>query len=139
VTPGWSAARALAGCLTCVSLAGCGLSVQSADLFLLTRTGAGRPLTLLVNDDGTIRCNGRRARPLPDQLLLRARDLADSLDMDAKRRLRIAPARASVYFYTVKLKDGTITFPDLAAASRQELAQTVLFVLQASPSCGVSG
>ena len=31
-------------------LAGCGLSVQSPDLFLLTRTGQGRTLTLLVSD-----------------------------------------------------------------------------------------
>ena len=35
-------------------LAGCGLSVQSPDLFLLTRSGAGGRLKLLVSDDGTI-------------------------------------------------------------------------------------
>ena len=43
--------------LIAVVLAGCGLNVQSADLFLLTRTGQGPKLTLLVNDSGTIRCN----------------------------------------------------------------------------------
>ena len=31
--------------LAALALAGCGLNVQSPDLFLLTRTGQGKPLT----------------------------------------------------------------------------------------------
>ena len=31
-------------------VAGCGLNVASPDLFVLNRTGQGKPLTLLVND-----------------------------------------------------------------------------------------
>jgi hypothetical protein len=123
--------------LLAVTLTACGLNVQSADLFVLTRTGQGKPLTLLVNDSGTIRCNGGSAKPLPDRLLLQARDLANSLDADAKAKLRIAPAPASVASYTVKLQDGTISFPDTAASKRSELAQAELFALQASHGpCG---
>ena len=32
-----------------IGLVGCGLNIQAADLFLLTRTGQGHTLTLLVS------------------------------------------------------------------------------------------
>ena len=35
-------------------LAGCGLDVKAPDLFLLTRTGQGKRLQLLVSDGGTV-------------------------------------------------------------------------------------
>ncbi len=110
----------------------CGLDVQSPDLFLLTRTGAGSKLTLLVNDSGTISCDGAAAKHLSDPLLLRARDLATSLDSDAKSKLRIPPSRNSVYSYSVQLQDGTIRFPDTAALKHGELAQAESFALQAA-------
>jgi hypothetical protein len=121
-----------------IALAGCGLNVQSPDLFLLKRTGQGHTLTLLINDGGTIRCNGGKPKQLSDQMLLQARALATSLDNDAKAKLQIATAApGSVDFYTVKLQDGKITFPDTAGASHRELAQTELFAVQAAQnSCG---
>jgi hypothetical protein len=122
----------------CLVLAGCGLNVNSPDLFLLTRTGEGRTLTMLVNDGGTIRCNGGKTKPLPDQLLLSARDLANQLDSDAKSKLHIPRSARSVFFYTVRLQDGTISFPDTAAAKHSELASAEQFVLQAAAACGVS-
>jgi hypothetical protein len=106
----------------------------------MTRTGEGRTLTLLLNDGGTIRCNGDRARTLADPLLLRARDLATSLDDDAKRGLRIPAPANSAFQYTVRLQDGTISFPDTAAAKHSELAQAELFAVQAAQqACGLSG
>ncbi len=115
-------------------LAGCGISEQSPDLFLLTRTGQGSTLTLLVKDDGTVRCDGRQARPLSDQQLLQARDLASTLDKDAKAALRIAPGAGSVYSYSVKLQDGAISFGDTAGAGHKELAQAELFTVQVAGS-----
>ena len=121
-------------------IAGCGFDVQSPDLFVLTRVGQGRTLTLLVNDGGTIRCDGGRARRLADPLLLRARDLAASLDGDAKRNLRIAAPPNSAFRYSVMLQDGTIAFPDTAAAGHSELAQVELFAVQAAQqACGLPG
>jgi len=132
--------RGAAALLAAVTLAGCGLNIQSPDLFLLTRTGSGSRLTILVNDSGTIRCDGGRARRLAGPLLLRARDLAASLDSDAKRSLRIPAPRDSVFRYTVRLQDGTISFPDTAARRRPELAQAELFALQAAQqACGLPG
>ncbi len=127
--------------LACLALgaAGC-LNVQDPDLFLLTRTGSGQKLTLLVNDGGTIRCNGGAAKPLPDKMLLVARDLATSLGTDAKRALHIRPGPHGVYLYTVKVQNGTISFPDTAARTHSELAQTELFAVQAAQGpCGLGG
>ncbi len=126
--------------LPAVGVAACGFDAQSPDLFLLTRTGQGKSLTLLVNDGGTIRCNGGAAKSLPDPMLLVARDLANSLNNDAKARLRIPAGAGTVFSYTVKLSDGTIWFPDTAARSRGELAQAELFAVQAAQGpCGLSG
>ena len=121
------------------TLPGCGLGVQSPDLFVLTRTGQGQKLTLLVNDGGTIRCNGGSKRPLSNTLLLSARDLATSLDNDAKAKLRTPTPANSAFTYTVKLMDGTISFPDTAARVRSELAQAELFAVQAADqACGLN-
>jgi hypothetical protein len=125
-----------------IVLAGCGLDVQAPDLFVLTRTGQRSKLTMLVNDSGTIRCNGGKARSLPDPLLLQARDLASALDGDAKEKLRIASRPGSVYHYTIDLQNGTISFPDNAPASGNypNLAQAELFAAQAAQqACGLSG
>ena len=131
---------ALGAALLAIALAGCGLDVQSPDLFLLTRSGAGQHLQLLVNDSGTISCDGRTAKPLSDALLLQARDLAASLDSDAKSKLRFAAARGSVFSYTIKLQDGTLSFPDTAAGRRSELAGVELWAVQAAQGpCGLSG
>jgi hypothetical protein len=126
------------GCVLAAAIVtGCGLQVQAADLFLVTRTGEGQRLSMLVNDDGTISCNGGKAKQLPDPLLLAARDLATSLNNDVKLRFTRTPA--SVFTYTVKVPNGTFTFPDTAASARKELAQLELFVIQAAADpCEVS-
>jgi hypothetical protein len=122
-----------------VALTGC-LNVQSPDLFLLTRTGAGAKLTLLVNDGGTIRCDGGPAKPLADALLIQARDLASELDGDAKDGLRFPRTPNSVEQYSIKLQNGTVSFPDTAGRKRKELAQIQLWAVQAAQRpCGLSG
>jgi hypothetical protein len=122
--------RPLALLALAVALAGCGLEVASPDLFLLTRRGGGPKVTLLVNSGGTIRCNGSKAKPLPDNLLLQARNLTVMLNRDARRHLHIPPAHNSVYDYSVKLQPGTITFPDSAARTHPELARLELMALK---------
>ena len=136
--PGRPLRVAVTALLLAGGVAGCGLDVQAPDLFLLTRTGQGERLTLLVNDSGTISCDGARPRSLPDPLLLEARDLANQLDGDAKAHLRIAVPANSVYRYTIRLQGGTISFPDTATASGKfpALAQAELFTVQAAQACG---
>ena len=123
---------------TVAGLAGCGFNVQSADLFQVTRIGQGEKLTLLVNDGGTIACNGGKPKSLPDKQLLQARDLSTKLNEDAKTKVRFPASARSVFSYTVKVQNGTFTFPDTAAGSRKELAQLELFVVQAAADpCGI--
>lgn len=123
--------RALALPALAVLVAGCGLQVQSPDLFLLTRTGGGKKVTLLVNSGGTIRCNGSQPKPLPDTLLLQARNqAAGTLNTDAQHHLHIPQTPDSVYRYQVKLQPGTITFPDTAARRHPELARFELLALK---------
>jgi len=121
-------------------IGGCGLDVQSPDLFLLTRTGSGPRLTLLVSDDGTISCDARPSKQLPGNTLIAVRDLTTSLNTDATHRLHIARTPQTVSTYTVRLQSGTISFPDTAARTHKELAQLVLFATQAAQSpCGLGG
>ena len=120
-------------------LAGC-FEVQSPDLFLLTRTGQGPKLTLLINDSGTIRCNGGKAKPVSNTTLIAARDLADNLASDAQSKLTIPDVAGSVYYFRIRMQQGTISFPDKASARRQVLAQAELFATQtAQRDCGLSG
>jgi hypothetical protein len=130
-----SAAAAAVAMLT----AGC-FDVRSADLFLLTRTGQGSRLTLLVNDGGTIRCNGGKAKAVSNTTLIAARDLADNLAGDAQDKLTIPRTPGTVYYYRIRLEQGTVAFPDRASATRKLLAQAELFAAQAAQrDCGLSG
>lgn len=106
------------------------MDIQQPDLFLLTRTGQGRQLALLVNSGGTVRCNGSHPKPLPDKLLLQARDMTGSLNQDARHHLHIPAGRGSVFRYRVKLQAGTIDFPDTAARSHPGLGQLELLALR---------
>jgi hypothetical protein len=132
--------RAAVALLLAALVTGCGFEVEEPDLFLVTRTGAqGHKLSLLVNDGGTISCNGGKPKNLPDPLLLQARDLASSLNTDVSDKLRFPPSARSVYSYTVKVQNGTLFFPDTAGSSRKELASLELFVVQAAANpCGLS-
>jgi hypothetical protein len=132
-------AVAAAAAAVAVLAAGC-FDVRSADLFLLTRTGQGSTLSLLVNDGGTIRCNGGKAKTVSNTTLITARDLADNLATDAQNKLTIPKAPGSVYYYRIRLQQGTISFPDRASATRKVLAQAELFAAQtAQQECGLSG
>jgi hypothetical protein len=132
-------ARFWATLIAAAVVAGCGLQVQSEDLFLATRTGEGKKLTMLVNYDGTISCNGGKAKMLSDPMLLDARDFTNNLDTDASNKLRFPQSRGSVFTYTVKVQNGTISFPDTAAAKHSEIAQFELFFVQAAANpCGIS-
>jgi hypothetical protein len=123
-----------------MALAGCGLNVRSPDLFLLTRTGQGSKLTLIVSDAGTIRCNGAKAKPISDPLLIQARDLSDSLASDAGQGLSLPWRPGSVFSYRISVQQGTIRFSDRAAGGHRELAQAELFAAQAAQrACGLSG
>jgi hypothetical protein len=137
---GRRAATVAVALVAALAVAGC-FDVQEPDLFLLTRTGPGAKLTLLVNDSGTISCNGAKAKPISSARLIQARDLADNLTNDAMAKLTIPPKPGSVNYFHIRMQQGTIAFPDKAADARHpNLAQAELFATQAAVQvCGLSG
>lgn len=114
-----------------VALGGCGLNVDLGDLFLITRTGNGTVLTELVDDSGGVTCDGhKQQKMLSSSQLITARDLADDLGTDAQKGLHLPPVAGSVYYYRIRLQQGTISFPDRAATAHQYLGPMEQFVLQ---------
>ncbi len=95
-----------------VVLAGCGS--PPADLFVVERSGPipGARLTLLVSDDGTVRCNGGPRRDAGSDRLLDARTLVRELGSAAEKDRSLAPGPGSVLRYRVRLEDGMVAFSD---------------------------
>ena len=78
-------ARSLGGGLAAaLLLGGCG-GIKAPDLFLVQRTGTvpGARLTLLVNEEGGVRCNGGRTLKLGDAQLVEARGMKQVTDLGA--------------------------------------------------------
>ena len=112
-------------------LAGCGGGEIQADLFLVVRAGnvPGARLTMLVNDAGLVTCNGSQ-HELPSNRLLDARQLQRDMKPYAKRKLHLLARRGSVFAYSVRDADGTVTFSDNSRNLPPKLARLPLFVLE---------
>jgi hypothetical protein len=140
VPGGRAGALAAGAAVITLVVTGCGLDVQAADLFLLTRTGQGSTLTLLVNDSGTVRCNGGKAKMISNARLIQARDLSDSLAKDARAGLNLPAGPGTVFSYRIRMQQGTVRFSDRDTTHHPELAQAELFAVQTAQSvCGLSG
>lgn len=118
---------ALAGC----ALAGCGAGVSAADLFVVYRSGPAphARLTLLVNEEGLVRCNGGPALKLSDKQLVKARAFQEELQSDASRHLTLAPRAKSVYSYLLRDENGSVRFSDNSSGQSTVMRELQLFVL----------
>jgi hypothetical protein len=126
---GARAGAAVAACLA-LALAGCG-GVSAADLFVVTRTGpAGAKLTMLVDEEGNVRCDGRPAGKLSDPMIVQARAIQEELHDPASAHLVLAPRPGSVFSYQVRAEAGTVRFSDNSAHQPHVFSQLSLFVLQ---------
>ena len=125
---------------TCVVLgavvlaAGCG-GIRAPDLFLVTRTpassgGSVAPLTLLVNEEGGVHCNGVAAGKLDDPQLLKARDLQEDLHDPSSKHLSLPPRPLSAFRYHVRDESGSVSFSDNSPRQPAVLRGLALFVLQ---------
>jgi hypothetical protein len=124
---GLAALGALAAAL---STAGCG-GILAPDLFVVYRTGPGPArLTLLVNEEGAVHCNGVSAPKLSDSQLVQARAIQEELHDPATRRLSLPAAPGSVISYYVRDEAGTVRFSDNSPRQPAVLRRMALFVLQ---------
>jgi hypothetical protein len=131
--------RAALGLLaTAVALGGCG-GVKAPDLFIVQRSGGdpGAKLTLLVNEEGVVSCNGVSSASgnklkLSDSQLVEARAIEEDLREPASKHISLAPQAKSVLSYRVRDEHGSVSFSDNSAAQPQVLRRLALFVLRTS-------
>jgi hypothetical protein len=124
--------------LVALGVAGCG--TQPADLFLVKRTGSGRNarLTLRVQDDGYVYCDGRRHQ-LSSRQLLDARALARDLAPQAQLHVELPPGPRSVLSYRVELQAGRVSFSDTSRPLPASFARLTAFTADISEAvCGIN-
>lgn len=125
---------ALCACASAIFTAGCG-GVRAADLFIVYRSGstAHARLTLLVNEEGGVSCNGHQANvKLSDPQIIKAREIQEELEKPSSNHLSL-PARAgSVLDYFVRDEKGSVRFADNSAGQPAAFHKLQLFVVQAA-------
>ena len=122
-----------------IVLAGCG-GIKAPDLFLVQRTGdvPGARLTLLVNDEGAVHCNGGPVRKLGDKQLVEARGIQEDLRGPAAKHLSLPPGPGSVLSYRLRDENGSVSFGDNSRGQPPVFHRLALFVLQAAQRvCGL--
>jgi hypothetical protein len=123
--------------LAALLVTGCGS--PSADLFLVNRSGADKNanLTLLVSDDGTVRCNGTK-HEIPNDKLLDARKLTRELSPQAELHLVLPPRAGTVLSYKVRMEAGTVAFSDTSRPLPSQFAELEVFTKSISEDvCGL--
>ncbi len=107
----------LVAAVAAVLLAGCGDT--AADVFAVTRSGTvpGASFRMVVRNDGTVTCDGRR-RTLPGSLLIRAQILGGDaqapgdLQVPATQGVKLPSGPRPVFTYVVLMAAGVISFSD---------------------------
>jgi hypothetical protein len=120
----------------CALLAGCG-GISAPDLFIVKRSGSGphAKLTLLVNEEGAVHCNGTGTSAghklkLSDPALVEARAIQEDLEEPSADHISLAPGAKSVLSYYVRNEHGYVRFSDNSAGQPQVFRELALFVLQ---------
>ena len=121
------AASALIGLL----MAGCG-GIEAPDLFIVQRSGSTphARLTLLVNEEGGVRCNGSHKLKLSDAQIVKARAIQEEIEKPASSHLSLPARPGSVLSYRLRDQDGTVSFADNSRDQPKVLRELALFVLQ---------
>ena len=104
-------ARAAAVLTAALAVSGCG--TPSPDLFEVQRRGDDRNanVDVVVNDGGSVSCNGA-SHPLEADRLLRARQLLRDLEPQAELHLELPPGPRSQLRYKARMEKGTVSFAD---------------------------
>lgn len=131
--------RAAVAAIAAASILGSCGGIKAPDLFIVERTGTvpGARLTLVVNEEGGVHCNGEPTRPgrtlkLSDPQLVEARAIQEDLHDSAAKHLSLAAGAGSVLSYYVRDENGTVRFSDNSPFQPKVLRQLQLFVLQAA-------
>lgn len=118
---------------------GCG-GVLSPDLFVVYRSGSApaAKLTVLVNEEGVVRCDGGAPHHLDDPQIIEARTIQEGLQGPASRRESFPAAKGSVLSYSVRSQDGAVSFADNSPGQPQVTRKLAAFVLSVAQGvCGI--
>ena len=120
-----------AGLVAAGSLAGCG-GIKAPDLFIVQRTGTvpGARLTLLVNEEGGVHCNGGRTLKLSDPMLIEAREIQEDMRGPASKHISLPPGPRPVFTYRLRQESGSVSFSDDSSGQPRVFRRLALFVLQ---------
>ena len=127
----------LAALLLAALLAGCG--TPSPDLFVVDRSGPDRNanVELLVNDGGSVTCNGSK-HPLDADRLLKARQLERDLEPQAQLGIQLPKGPGTDLSYTVRMEGGTIAFSDRSAGVPNTFQRLAAFTKDVTERvCGI--
>jgi hypothetical protein len=140
--------------LAAMLLSACG-GIKAPDLFIVKRTGTGAAsgtgtgtaasgtLTLVVNEEGGISCDGvaskgARKLKLSDPQLVEARAIQEDIQEQASSHTTLAPGAKSVFSYYLRDENGWVRFADDSAGQPKVFHQLALFVLRAAQQvCGL--
>jgi hypothetical protein len=124
--------RVVGALLAATLLAGCGGGVQAADLFIVSRSGTvpGANLTLLVNEEGVVHCDGGPSLHISDSQLVLARGIQEELQEQASKHLYLPPRAGSVFSYYLRDEEGTVRFSDNSVGQPKALRELQELVLQ---------
>lgn len=132
-----SAARRIVLLAAAAAVAGCGTAPP--DLFAVRRSGPDRPanLTLVVNDGGTVTCNGED-HALDADRLLRARELSRDLARQAELGVELPPGPGTNLSYRVRMEAGSVRFSDTSAGNPPAFQRLAAFTKDvAERVCGI--
>jgi hypothetical protein len=115
-------------CAAAMAAALCGCGTPSPDLFEVRRTGEDRNanVTVVVNDGGSVSCNGVD-HELDADRLLRAREVARELEPQAELNLELPKGPRSQLSYRVRLETGTVAFSDTSRGNPQSFLELAAF------------
>jgi hypothetical protein len=112
-----------------MAAAGCA-RVKPPDLFVVERSGPGGRLTLLIDEQGGLHCNGGGELKLSDPQLIQARALQEEMATPAGEHLSLPLRPGSAFAYRVRDESGSVSFADNSPAQPKVLRNLALFVLQ---------
>jgi hypothetical protein len=119
-------------------VAGCG--TPPPDLFEVQRSGPdpNANVTVVVNDGGSVSCNGK-SHPLDADSLLRARQLVRDLEPQAQLHLDLPPGPRTELSYRARMEAGNVAFSDTSRGNPKSFLALAAFTKDVTEDvCGLN-
>ena len=131
--------RRIAAAVLALALAAASCGTPPPDLFEVERSGADRNanVDVVVNDGGSVTCNGKEHR-LDADLLLRARQILRDLEPQAELHLELPPGPQANLRYTARMEAGTVSFADTSRGNPKSFLALAAFTKDVTEDvCGL--